>query len=135
MSVSVALQEFRLRWLPHATGAGLSRLAELLQAGSPLLIHGAFSRCAAQGCLATHLGWRHPLTANLQHDAGIVWLTKVARMNPATSALLLEWDRLGIHDWELRDSLLQACDEELSRRSEGETEDEDSLELCGVGAN
>lgn len=130
MSTAIALQEFRTRWLPSATREGLNRLAELLADASPLLIHGSFSRCASQGCLATHLAWHHPVTAGLQADAGVAWLTKVARLNPATSALVLSWDRNGVHDWELREELLSECREELRRRSEVPAEA--ALELCAV---
>ena len=54
------------------------------------------------GCLATHVGWNHPQTAHLTLDAGITWLYRVACLNPATSQVLREWDRRGVHDVELR---------------------------------
>lgn len=113
-----ALTEFRTRWLPHATGPGLARLTELLDAGSPLLIHGAFSRALPMGCLATQLAWHHPATEHLNAEAGIRWLTKVTGLNPATSAVILAWDTHGIHDRELRAELLAACRDELARRAE-----------------
>lgn len=113
-----ALTEFRTRWLPQATDAGLARLAELLETGSPLLIHGAFTRALPMGCLASHLAWHHPATEHLNADAGIRWLTKVTGLNPATSAVILAWDRDGVHDRELRGALLSACRDELDRRAE-----------------
>lgn len=137
MSTAVALQEFRSRWLPSATTGGLNRVVTLLEQASPLLIHGSFSRCASQGCLATHLAWHHPATAGLQADAGVAWLTKVARLNPATSAMILSWDRHGVHDWELREDLLTACRDELRRREDViqdvfEEEEAFEAELCEV---
>jgi len=113
-----ALVEFRTRWLPHATDAGLTRLVELLETGSPLLIHGAFTRALPMGCLASHLGWHHPATEHLNADAGVRWLTKVTGLNPATSAVILAWDRDGVHDRDLRAALLAACRGELDRRAE-----------------
>jgi hypothetical protein len=132
MSTTTALAEFRTRWLPAATDAGLRRLSDLLDRASPLLIHGSFSRCPSQGCLATHLAWHHPLTADLATDSGIAWLTKVAGLNPATSFVVLNWDRAGIHDWELRGELLAACRDELNRRDSRAIESIDEHELCGV---
>lgn len=133
MSTAQAITEFRNHWLPAATEAGLRRLTELLEQASPLLIHGAFSRCASQGCLATHLAWHHPQTEHYQTDAGIVWLTKIAGLNPATSAVVLSWDRLGVHDFELRNELLFVCQSELQRRAQQPAESPiESLELCGV---
>jgi hypothetical protein len=116
MPVSNALAEFRTAWLPHITDAALRRIIELLETASPLLIHGAFTRALPMGCLASHIAWQHPLTADLDEDAGVCWLTHVAGLNPATSAVILEWDRLGRNDWELRDKLLAACREEQARR-------------------
>jgi hypothetical protein len=118
MPSPTTLAEFRSAWLPNVTTAGLIRVVELLEKASPLLIHGAFTRAMPMGCLATHIAWQHPRTAHLQIDAGVVWLTRVARLNPATSAVLFEWDKLGVADWELRDELLAACREELARRAD-----------------
>src|SRR5262245_29843515 len=95
MSTQNTLAEFRTAWLPHVTDAGLVRLIELLESGSPLLIHGAFSKACAMGCLATHIAWHHPHTRGLNDEAGVCWLTKVAKMNPATSQVILAWDRGG----------------------------------------
>src|SRR5260370_33863095 len=85
-------QELNNSWLPHITERGLDRLIELLEKGSPLLIHGSFIRAMPQGCLATHIGWNHPDTAHRQQDAGVVWLTHVAGLNPAASCVIREWD-------------------------------------------
>jgi len=112
------LTEFRTDWLPHATDEGLARLADLLAKASPLLIHGAFTRAMPMGCLASHVAWNHPLTCKLQQEAGAVWLTKVAGLNPATSAVIVAWDRDGHANFELRTQLLAACNEELARRAE-----------------
>lgn len=100
------LGELRSAWLPHITDAGLSRLMELLEKSSPLLIHGCFTRAVPMGCLATHVAWHHPTTRHLTQDAGITWLHHVAGLNPATSHVLREWDRCGVHDLELRGELL-----------------------------
>ena len=83
------LGELRSAWLPHMTDAGLDRLTELLEKGSPLLIHGCFTRAVPMGCLASHVAWHHPRTAHLTADAGITWLYHVAGLNPATSAVIL----------------------------------------------
>lgn len=98
--------ELQSAWLPNMTDAGLDRLVELLEKSSPLLIHGCFTRTVPMGCLATHVAWHHPQTQHLTLDAGITWLHHVAGLNPATSHVLREWDRRGLHDWELRADLL-----------------------------
>ena len=100
------LDELRSTWLPHITDAGLDRLVDLLEQSSPLLIHGCFTRAVPMGCLATHVAWHHPRTCHLTLDAGITWLHHVAGLNPATSHVLREWDRRGVHDMELRADLL-----------------------------
>ncbi|HEY7328912.1 MAG TPA: hypothetical protein VH592_14810 [Gemmataceae bacterium] len=100
------LDELRLAWLPHINDAGLDRLVDLLEKSSPLLIHGCFTRAVPMGCLATHIAWHHPDTRHLTLDAGITWLHHVAGLNPATSHVLREWDRRGVHDLELRADLL-----------------------------
>ncbi len=112
-----ALDEFESCWLPHVTTAGLARLVELLEQDSPLLIAGSFIAAAAQGCLATHIAWHHPRTAHLaDEDAGVLWLTRVAGLNPATSAMITAWDDGGAADPAFRAALLQACRRELARR-------------------
>src|SRR4051812_39936374 len=62
MLTQASLNEFRSAWLPNITDQGLSRLADLLEKASPLLIHGSFTRVVPQGCLATHIAWYHPQT-------------------------------------------------------------------------
>ena len=116
MNLQHTLHEFRSVWLPNVTDAGLTRLVELLESGSPLLIHGAFSKACAMGCLATHIAWHHPETRSVNDEAGVRWLTRVARLNPATSLVILAWDRAGSGDWELRAELVRACRQELSNR-------------------
>lgn len=111
-----AVAEFRAEWLPHVTDEGLARLIDLLAKASPLLIHGAFTRTMPMGCLATHIAWNHQRTCRLQHEAGVRWLSKVAGLNPATSAVILAWDQNGSGDFELRSELLVACLEEQTRR-------------------
>jgi hypothetical protein len=114
--------EFRAVWLPHVTDRGLDRLIDLLAKGSPLLIHGAFTRAVPQGCLASHIAWNHPETCRFQHEAGVMWLAHVAKLNPATSALIIAWDRAGVGDFELRSALHAACLEERACREAGNAE-------------
>ena len=110
------LEELRSVWLPNITNPGLDRLIELLQTGSPLLVHGCFTRAVPMGCLATHVGWHHPHTAHLTQDAGISWLCRVAGLNPASSSVLREWDQCGPHSLELRGELLAFFRDERDRR-------------------
>jgi hypothetical protein len=112
------LGELRSSWLPHITDAGLDRLVELLEKSSPLLIHGCFTRAVPMGCLATHIAWHHPRTQHLTLDAGITWLHHLAGLNPATSHVLREWDRRGVHDLELRAELLAVLREERQVRQD-----------------
>src|SRR5438067_9331898 len=102
------IRELQTRWFPHLTDSGLDRLIELLETGSPLLIHGCFTRATPMGCLATHAAWHHPRTAHLIHEAGISWLTRVAGLNPATSLVIREWDARAAGDWQVRSDLLDA---------------------------
>lgn len=111
------LTEFRTAWLPHITQTGLERLIDLLEKGSPMLIHGAFTRAVPMGCLASHIAWNHPETEHFQHEAGVMWLTRVAGLNPATSSVILAWDKNGVHDFELRAQLLDECKLERERRN------------------
>jgi hypothetical protein len=111
-----AITEFRAAWLPHITCAGLDRLIELLDKSSPLLIHGAFTGAIPRGCLASHIAWNHPETCHYQTEAGVVWLTRLAGLNPATSSVILAWDENGLGDFELRAELLRACREERQNR-------------------
>ena len=100
------VRELHAAWLPNISDEGLDRLIDLLEKGSPLLIHGCFTRAVPMGCLATHAAWHHPRTSHLTLDAGITWLHHVAGLNPATSSLLRDWDRGGTTDLELRAELL-----------------------------
>ena len=125
-----SLLEFETLWLPHVTERGLNRLIGLLDTASPLLIHGSFTRACAMGCLATHIAWHHPATESNTDEAGVMWLTRVAGLNPATSAVILEWDRAGAGDWHLRNRLSAACRRELAaRREESPAEAEALCEL------
>ncbi|HEY7428481.1 MAG TPA: hypothetical protein VH682_29885 [Gemmataceae bacterium] len=110
------LGELRSSWFPHITDAGLDRLVELLEKSSPLLIHGCFTKAVPMGCLATHVAWHHPRTRHLTLDAGITWLHHIAGLNPATSHVLREWDRRGLHDIELRAELLAVFQQERQAR-------------------
>jgi len=112
------LGELRSAWLPNITDAGLDRLIDLLEKGSPLLIHGCFTRAVPMGCLATQVAWNHPQTAHLTLDAGITWLHRVAGLNPATSQVLREWDRRGVRDLDLRADLLTLFRAERQSRAE-----------------
>jgi hypothetical protein len=112
------LRELRSTWLPNITDAGLNRLIELLEKGSPYLIHGSFTRAVPMGCLATHAAWNHPQTAHLTLDAGITWLHRVAGLNPATSYVIREWDCRGSQNWEVRSELLAVLREEQERRQD-----------------
>ena len=118
MLTTQALRELHSAWFPHITDAGLGRLISLLEQGSPLLIHGCFTRAMPMGCLATHAAWHHPQTAHLSQEAGISWLTHVAGLNPATSFVIREWDERGPKDWHLRAELLTEFRAEAARREQ-----------------
>ena len=75
------LGELRSAWLPNTTDTGLERLINLLESGSPLLIHDCFTRAVPMGCLATHIAWHRPRTAHLTGEAGITWLHRVAGLS------------------------------------------------------
>ena len=98
-------------------GSGLDRLIEFLEQGSPLLIHGSFTRAVPMGCLATHIAWNHPRTARMTLDAGICWLNHVAGLNPATSQVIREWDRCADCDFEIRSELAAIFRKEREARS------------------
>src|ERR1700730_7193854 len=100
------IRELQTSWLPNITDSGLDHLIDLLEKGSPLLVHGCFTRAVPMGCLATHAAWHHPVTAHLTLEAGVTWLHRVAGLNPATSHVIRAWDCRGAHDWELRAELL-----------------------------
>jgi hypothetical protein len=110
------LYELKTAWLPNITDSGLSRVIELLEKGSPLLIHGCFTKSVPMGCLATQVAWHHPRTSHLTIDAGITWLYRVAELNPATSLVVREWDRQGAHNFEIRQDLLAEFAAERQRR-------------------
>ena len=111
------IHELQNSWLPNITDNGLDRVIELLEKGSPLLIHGSFTRAVPQGCLATHIAWNHPCTTHLTHEAGITWLHHVAGLNPATSHVIREWDRCHGNDFEIRAEMLTLLREERGRRT------------------
>jgi hypothetical protein len=108
--------ELRSAWLPNVTDEGLDHLINLLEKGSPLLIHGSFTRAVPMGCLATHVAWNHPRTTHLTLDAGITWLIRVAGLNPATSHVIREWDACGSANWETRAELLAILKDDQQRR-------------------
>jgi hypothetical protein len=110
------LAELRAAWLPNVSDVGLERLLDLLEKGSPLLVSGCFTRAIPMGCLASHAAWNHPATQHLNVDAGIAWLHGVAGLNPATSAVLREWDTRGACDLDLRTDLIAELRDELARR-------------------
>lgn len=112
-----SIRELQASWLPNITDQGLHRLIDLLEKGSPLLIHGCFTRAVPMGCLATQAAWNHPETSHLTLEAGITWLHRVAGLNPATSRVIQEWDAVGSQDWAIRADLLKHFKEELARRS------------------
>src|SRR5262249_22828962 len=110
------LHELRTTWLPKMTDARPDRLGGMLGSGSPPLGHRPFTRAVPMGCLATHVAWTHPRTGRLTHDAGVVWLSKVAGLNPATSHVVRAWDLAGPSDLEVRGELLRLFREEQARR-------------------
>ena len=124
------VRELHSAWLPNITDEGLDRLIDLLEKGSPLLIHGSFTRVVPMGCLATHAAWHHPRTGHLTLDAGISWLHRVAGLNPATSQVIREWDRCGASDWEVRSGLLAVLKEERHNRQQ--TRQPAHRERCAV---
>src|SRR5438128_11613271 len=113
------VRELRSSWLPNIADEGLDRLIDMLQKGSPLLVHGCFTRAIPMGCLATHIAWNHPETAHLNLDAGIGWLHRVAGLNPATSHVIREWDRACNSNFEVRAELLLRFKEEQALRRQG----------------
>lgn len=119
MLSSESMRELQTAWFPNVTDHGLERIIELLEKGSPLLIHGSFTRAIPMGCLATHIGWNHPETDHLTMDAGICWLNHVAGLNPATSHVIREWDRACTTPYETRAEILRLFKEEREGRSTG----------------
>jgi hypothetical protein len=127
-----SIRELQSAWLPNITDPGLDRLIDLLEKGSPLLIHGCFTRAVPMGCLATQVAWHHPTTAHMTMDAGINWLHRVAGLNPATSHVLRDWDRRGIHDWEVRSELLEHLKAERVNRQGTERAESPDAQLTAV---
>jgi hypothetical protein len=115
------LRELKSSWMPNITDAGLDRLIDLLEKGSPMLIHGSFTRAVPMGCLATQIAWHHPRTQNMTLDAGICWLNHVAGLNPATSLVIREWDRCADCDFEMRAELAKIFRQERTSRQPLET--------------
>ena len=101
MKLSPCLQELKDGWFPHITDAGLDRVIELLDKSSPLLIHGEPIKQCRWVCLATYIGWHHPTTCHWTMEAGIMWLSRIAGLNPATSQVIRAWDSSGPFDWDL----------------------------------
>jgi hypothetical protein len=123
------LREFRTLWLPNITDTGLERLVDLLEKGSPLLIHGSFSRAFPMGCLATHIAWNHPATEQCVLDAGIIWLNRVAGLNPVSSRVIREWDQAQESDFEVRAELLTVLKE---YRTERRNANRTAKRVCGA---
>jgi hypothetical protein len=116
MKFATCIEELRNEWFPHVTDAGIDRIIELLDKCSPLLVRGVFTKAIPMGCLATHIGWHHPETCHWTMEAGIMWLSRIAGLNPATSAVIREWDSSEPHDWEFSRELLEAFKNERQRR-------------------
>jgi hypothetical protein len=112
------LREIHAAWLPNVNDDGLNRVIDLLEKGSPLLLAGRFTSAVPTGCLATHIAWHHPAVCHRTEDAGILWLTRVAGLNPATSHVIREWDRHDPREWAFRNDLLTVLLAERVRRSE-----------------
>jgi hypothetical protein len=129
-----SIHELRSHWLPNIADAGLDRLIDLLEKSSPLLIHGCFTKTVPMGCLASQIAWNHPRTAHLMQEAGITWLHTVAKLNPATSQVLREWDRRRPGDFELRAELLSYLKEERRSRQSSPSAAVRSTEPVGVPA-
>jgi hypothetical protein len=127
MLAQSCLQELHHSWLPHVTESGLDRIIDLLEKGSPLLIHGSFTRAMPQGCLATQIAWHHPRTEHLNHDAGIIWLSQVVGINPATSRVIRNWDASTRCDWQMRADLLEVLKEYRRGRQQCPAQPEETL--------
>jgi hypothetical protein len=112
------VRELKNSWLPNITNTGLDRVIDLLEKGSPLLIHGSFTRTVPMGCLATHIAWNHPRTSRMTLDAGICWLNHIAELNPATSHVIREWDRCADFDYEMRCDLAEIFRQERASRQQ-----------------
>lgn len=111
------VRELRSDWLPNVSDTGLNRVIDLLEKGSPLLLSGRFAGAIPTGCLATHIAWHHPQVAHRTEDAGILWLTRVAGLNPATSRVIREWDSRCPQEWGFRADLLDLFRAERDART------------------
>jgi len=124
-------RELRTSWLPNVNDDGLNRVIDLLEKGSPLLLSGRFTSAVPTGCLATHIGWHHPAVCHRTDDAGILWLTRIAGLNPATSHVIREWDRHDPREWTFRTELLELLHGEQARRQKP-VDSSEQHELVGV---
>ena len=131
MLPTCCVRELQTAWFPNITDSGLNRLIDLLEKGSPLLIHGCFAKVPSMGCLATHIAWHHPKTEHLNIEAGIAWLTRIAGLNAATSTVIREWDARGASDFTFREDLLRVfLSERMNReRARSRVEDVDETPL------
>jgi hypothetical protein len=111
------VRELRTSWLPNVTDVGLDRVIDLLEKGSPLLLSGRFTAALPRGCLATHIAWHHPAVEHRTLDAGVLWLTRVAGLNPATSRVIREWDSRCPQEWGFRSDLLAVLRDERAARA------------------
>jgi len=126
------VHELQTAWLPHVSDGGLDRVIDLLEKGSPLLLSGRFTSALPTGCLATHIAWHHPAVCHRTEDAGILWLTRIARLNPATSHVIREWDRHDPREWSFRQELLALLVNERARRRDPTPEPCDEEQLVAV---
>jgi hypothetical protein len=115
------VRELRASWLPNISDVGLNRVIDLLEKGSPLLLSGRFTEAIPRGCLATHIAWNHPAVTHRTTDAGILWLTRIAGLNPATSHVIREWDRHCPQDWTFRNELVSLLRAEREARTAHDT--------------
>lgn len=132
MLTSEFRREMRESWLPNINDAGLNRVIELLEKGSPLLLSGRFTSALPTGCLATHIGWHHPSVSHRTEDAGILWLSRIAGLNPATSHVIREWDRHDPREWSFRQELLALLYAERTQREHQPELAVDQAELAAV---
>ena len=117
MLTADVVHELRTAWLPNVTDGGLDRVIDLLEKGSPLLLSGRFTEALPRGCLATHIAWHHPAVAHRTTDAGVLWLTRIAGLNPATSHVIRAWDRHVPQEWGFRSELLALFRQERAARA------------------
>jgi len=118
MLSSAVIEELRRSWLPNMTDGGLTRVIELLEKGSPILIQGDWCHGPVMGCLASHAAWHHPMTMRLGADAGGVWLAFIVGIDPRESQVLQSWDCSAPHDWQTRAELCAIFRDELVGRQD-----------------